>query len=85
MLIKWWKNKDCIKLLIGLLMLMGICFITAYFISNLYGLVLVIIELYIGTRLLKRYFDNIVDCIIDYLNKQHEKTKLGNSSQTNIT
>ena len=70
MLIKWWKNKDCIKLLIGLLILMGICFITAYFISNLYGLVLVLIELYIGTRLLKRYISNIVDYVIDYLNSQ---------------
>ena len=54
MLIKWWKNKDCIKLLIGLLVLMGICFITAYFISNLYGLVLVLIELFIGVRLIKK-------------------------------
>ena len=70
MLIKWWKNKDCIKLLIGLLVLMGICFITAYFISNLYGLVLVLIELFIGVRLIKKQIGDPLDLFQDLLTNE---------------
>lgn len=72
MWIKWWKNKNFIKMLIITLILMGVCFITAYYINNIYGLLLVFIELFIGTIPLRKYKDIIVMQIFDYLENSNK-------------
>lgn len=60
-MVEWWKDNDAWFVIVVLAVTIGVCFATAWFVNNLYGLVLVLIELAVGVWFVKPRVFNLIE------------------------
>lgn len=63
--IRWWRYWEVWRVFLICLIAMGIAFVSVYFLPNIYGLIILLIICAIARLLLKKYFPDMVNVLIE--------------------